>query len=388
MQNSKHILFLSNSGSRGGANVVLLALAKHMAASTDLKPIILFRTHDEFINEFKQYGEVLVQDFEPKVPKSIFNRLRKKIRQVLDFTDLSIYNTLKILKSKNIQLIYSNTVHNEKAIQYIKSALNVPLIIHSHEQDYILNMYKKQRTFRDQFDKANHFITVCKASEAALKSHFNIPKEKISLIYPGIDVTKSNNFNKLELRKKFGINQNDFVVIAMGNPHWIKGCDLFLQVAISTIKQDARIKFYWIGGNNRNESYNQLKNDIKKSGYGNNIIQVEHTTNPFIYHAISDLFILTSRVDSFPLVNLQSGLFKVPVICFNNSGGSVELINEDTGAAVPYGDTEEMAKQVLKLKNEPLLLENKGTYLHDRVVKNFNEIDSIKQIVEVINNLI
>lgn len=382
------ILFLTNSGNRGGGNIVLFELVKYLSNTKEYDIYVLFKSDGDIIEEFKSICSVIVYDFE-------FNK-RINLAQKLSFYCAKLFHTninqhkviLKKLIKKKFNLIYSNTIHNEYAIKFLNEKLNVPIIIHSHEQDYIIRFYKKNPIFLNQFEVAKHFISVCKKSTKALQENFSISEQKISQIYPGIKIEDSNNFDKNKLREELGIPKDIFVVIGVGTPHWIKGCDMFIQIAIQSIKKDEDILFYWIGGNDNQLAFNEMKYDIEKSGYKNKITLVPTTKNPYLYHSISDLLILTSRVDSFPLVNLQSGMFKVPVVCFQQSGCSEEIINEETGFCVPYADIMQIVNKILFLKKNPDQLKFKGERLYNLVVNNYNCLEMSQKIKEIIEKYV
>jgi glycosyltransferase involved in cell wall biosynthesis len=62
--------------------------------------------------------------------------------------------------------------------------------------------------------------------------------------------------------------------------------------------------------------------------------------------AAADVFVLSSREDTFPLVCLEAAALGVPIVCFDDAG-IVELIEDDgtgwAGAAVPYPDLAAMS---------------------------------------------
>ena len=59
---------------------------------------------------------------------------------------------------------------------------------------------------------------------------------------------------------------------------------------------------------------------------------------------------MCSREDPFPLVNIEAGIFGTPIIGFADSGGTEELLKDEAGILVPYGDYRAMAKNIIELK--------------------------------------
>jgi glycosyltransferase involved in cell wall biosynthesis len=53
-----------------------------------------------------------------------------------------------------------------------------------------------------------------------------------------------------------------------------------------------------------------------------------------------------------PIVGLEAGFLGIPILCFDQTGGMVELAKKTKGIVVSYGDCLEVAKQIVKVKNE------------------------------------
>ena len=66
-----------------------------------------------------------------------------------------------------------------------------------------------------------------------------------------------------------------------------------------------------------------------------------------------DAFLLTSREDSGPMVMLEAAAFRIPILCFDESGGAPEFVAHDAGIAVPYLDIRQMADALLDLEQSP-----------------------------------
>lgn len=60
---------------------------------------------------------------------------------------------------------------------------------------------------------------------------------------------------------------------------------------------------------------------------------------------------MISREDPYPLVNLEVAALAKPIICFRNSGGSQEFVENDAGFIVSYLDVEKMADKIIYLFN-------------------------------------
>ena len=87
---------------------------------------------------------------------------------------------------------------------------------------------------------------------------------------------------------------------------------------------------------------------------------VGHQNNYLEYFAMFDALCLTSREDPFPLVVLECAALGKPVLCFADSGGTSEFIEDDCGTIVPYLDIQAMAADVVQLIDNPTLKKKLG----------------------------
>jgi glycosyltransferase involved in cell wall biosynthesis len=80
-----------------------------------------------------------------------------------------------------------------------------------------------------------------------------------------------------------------------------------------------------------------------------------------------DVFAMTSRDDTFPLVCLEAGSVGVPVVCFESGGIPDLLAASDGGFSVPFVDVAAMADRVEQLLTDPDLRVRLGQNLRTYV---------------------
>ena len=78
------------------------------------------------------------------------------------------------------------------------------------------------------------------------------------------------------------------------------------------------------------------------------------------YFQASDVFVLPSREDPFPLVMMEAGLYRNPVICFDGAGGAPEFVEQDAGFVIPSFDVGKMADKIVELLRSPELRNRMG----------------------------
>ncbi|MGC4035405.1 MAG: rhamnan synthesis F family protein [Chitinophagaceae bacterium] len=98
-----------------------------------------------------------------------------------------------------------------------------------------------------------------------------------------------------------------------------------------------------------------------------------------------DLFLLSARNGSFPLINLESGLAGKPVICFKDENGYSEYTEIGGGSAVEYLNIKALSEKVMTLYRDRSLLDNAQIELPKVVRQNFSTAVQAPKILEVIN---
>jgi glycosyltransferase involved in cell wall biosynthesis len=350
------ILFISHDASRTGAPIVLLTFLKWLHNNSNHKFIILLRNGGELLEEFQSIAPTINLD-QSRQRSVLFNRLLTQLK--LPSLD-EIITKIKLrlfIKKKDIALIYSNTVTNWKLLQEL-SYTDAPIITHVHELGYYINSQFSFHEIKNYTKIVDRFIAVSEAVKNYLIS-LGIESKDIEVVYEFIQ-ERTQITNELllsirsEIRKELGLSSQDFVALACGTLDWRKGADLFIQVAYFVNKSltNRPVKFIWMGMDRTGETQKKITHDIEKSGIWNIINIVGSKNNPIDFFIASDIFLLTSREDPFPLVMLESASVGKPIICFDNSGGAVEFVGDDSGFIVPYLDLNAMAEKIIALRED------------------------------------
>lgn len=67
-------------------------------------------------------------------------------------------------------------------------------------------------------------------------------------------------------------------------------------------------------------------------------------------YSMANVFVNTTKVDTFPTVNLEALACGIPVVTYD-SGGAKETIDSETGYAVSYGDVQSLRESINHLRN-------------------------------------
>jgi glycosyltransferase involved in cell wall biosynthesis len=163
------------------------------------------------------------------------------------------------------------------------------------------------------------------------------------------------------------------------------GKDLFVQLARTVVKMCSKmpIVFIWVGEEKGGKETAPLRDEIKKYGLQSRVFLLPHVANPLDYYADFNMFTMVSREDPFPLVNLEVAVLRKPILCFANSGGSEEFVEDDAGFVVPPYDVEAMAKKVIQLAEDEQLRESLGRRAYEKVIARHDVSIAANEILQI-----
>jgi glycosyltransferase involved in cell wall biosynthesis len=237
---------------------------------------------------------------------------------------------------------------------------------HIHELEYALNVTMGSPRIQDLFPLATRFVAVSKSGRDALIESFEIPKETVDLVHGSIAIptytAKDAQLRRREIRNSLGWPQDAFVIGGCGAIGWRKGTDVFLQIARSMLAggERDRVRFLWIGGATSGDEALRFDHDVRGLGLTGVCQRVPTTAEVIDYYYAMDVFALTSREDPFPLVMLEAASCRLPIVCFEGSGGGKEFVGADAGLVAPYLDVNSFVRHLETLLETPTLLHTLG----------------------------
>lgn len=207
---------------------------------------------------------------------------------------------------------------------------------------------------------------------------FDVPKEKIRRIYPGVDPDRfaptpkdQTWIDRLNIHDKR-------ILLTVARLDQRKGHDKVLQ-AMPNLPKDV---VYLIGGTGREENrLRQLTADLNLEDRVHFLGFVPDADLPTLYN-LCDVFVMPNRVtegtalagdiEGFGITFIEAGSCEKPVIA-GRSGGAVEAVLEgQTGILVDPTSDQEIAQAILQFLNDPQLAKQMGQQARKRIQ---NELD-------------
>lgn len=143
-------------------------------------------------------------------------------------------------------------------------------------------------------------------------------------------------WDQKEMRRKFSLPQESFVIGFRSEDDKVKGCD-FLYKALENLDGKEEVSLLTVGGGEIPRKIKE-KFRIRELGWVNDDKTIEQ------FFACCDLFVMPSLAESFGLMAVEAMAAGVPVVCFKDTAVEEMIHGPMCGMAVEYMNIEELKK--------------------------------------------
>lgn len=385
----------------------------------ELKPIggpsgYLYNIKNE-LNKIDMKDIYFIKDDESNTrKKTIKDRLKRiyikyiprKIQIRLGFYEKSmrkkIFNSKSLTTNINIDEYDIIHFHSALSMYLIKDSLknykgkvlltsHSPKISHKEMIDGFatMKMYKKNKNYYDAyevideyaFNRADYIIFPTKEAEECYyntwekyKTIHQNNRDKYIYIASGINGITIDK-SKAEVRKKYGIPDDAFLISYVGRHNEVKGYDHLLEIGKAALNKFENLYFI-VGG--IEEPLKGLKHE--------RWVEVGWTNRPHDLINSSDLFILPNKETYFDLIFLEV-LSVGKTMLVTNTGGNKHFKKYKNAGIFyyDYGNTEEAIKKIGNIISKKLMeyeIINKEIMMNNYTVSIF-----VKKYIDVLNNI-
>lgn len=238
----------------------------------------------------------------------------------------------------------------------------------------LLNNSKRNWILKKESFTSLHNLTIVPVSnwlgDIVKKSY--LKDFRIKVINNGIDL-KIFHPIKTNLREKLDIHADKTILLGVATD-WDeeKGINEFIRLSINPQYQVVLIGL----------TAKQVKSMPK------NIIALQHTSNQqelVEYYNIADMLVNPTYNDTFPTVNVEALACGTPVVTYR-TGGSPEILSDETGLVVERGDYEALVHAIELCRKNTKSYYNNACVL--RAQTNYNKDERFKDYIELYNSLL
>jgi len=312
------------------------------------------------------------------------------VRPVHPFHDFRAVKTLEnIFREQKPDVVHTHSGKAGILGRLAARRAGVPIIIHTiHGPSF--------GTFQNGL--GNFVFSSAERYVAPMTTHFVVVAEAMKTQYLAAGIGKPEQYTKifsgfplepflaakndLELRKRLGFEQDDFVVGKIARLFKLKGHDDLLGAAPELIRQNPKIKFLLVGDG---EWRGRLEARAKDLGIEKNIaftglVPPEEVPR---YVGIMDALVHLSLREGLPRTLPQALAAGKPVIAYDCDGAREACLDGQTGFLVRPGDLSALRTRLLQLAGDPMLREKLGKTGSEYVREHF----AVEKMVDAIYNL-
>ncbi len=263
------------------------------------------------------------------------------------FLETMVNNIITAGLLDDVDIVHCHTWYTHFAGLLAKQLLGIPLILTTHslephrpwKVEQLGKAYNASSWIeKTAYENADGIIAVSGAMKKDVADIYKVDRDKIEIIYNGIDLDQYKPEFDNDILKKYGIDPEKPFILFVGRITRQKGI-VHLVNAIKYIEEDIQI-LLCAGMPDTKEIEIEMKNavDLAKEESSHKIIWVpEMLPKPDIIklYSMATLFICPSIYEPFGIINLEAMACKTPVIA-SAVGGIPEIIESGkTGTLVP-----------------------------------------------------
>lgn len=187
-----------------------------------------------------------------------------------------------------------------------------------------IDTYKEYLQDKEYFQTVDRVVVLCKDTWHLMRDVYQVPESNLALISNGLtDVyTPLDESTRESLRKEFGFEAQDKLILSVGRISELKGIGLLIEAVKPLIDQNPNIHLILVGTGEDEKRYKK-----ETSGYWKNIHFVGQLDQATIYklYQIADLGTFLSFYEQFGYVAIEMMMFGLPFIALTFKGGLKDI---------------------------------------------------------------
>ena len=246
---------------------------------------------------------------------------------------------LELLSDLANEIISQKVLGERKQVRSIES-LRWPL------RNYFVDKYLLQ--------KADLIIFVNKFYKNKYHQIYELNSKKLKSIYNGIDTEKFSadrieEEGKGDLRKKFGINDDALIILAVGNLVPQKRHDIGIRAFSELRKKGINCRMLIVGDGYLRPSLKKLAQELRVD---REVYFLGFQAEMLPVYSVTDIFIMPSEDEGLPYALLEARACCIPCIA-TKVGGVPEIINDGIdGYLINMEDVDQMTHALLLLASD------------------------------------
>lgn len=374
-------LFISHADQYSGAPKALFNILKFILNTYPINiDIQVNESIDQGVFENLKHSNKIINIFYKKQSKYRVNRI---IKNRLFFLIKKIYLKNKIKNyNKKYDFIFFNSITFHQ-IEFDLNEIMVPKYLYLHEGN--MGLFSVLRNNYSVFKSFDYIFVPSNIVLNDLVNH-GIEPSKIAVLQLFLDKDEICSAPPVPLFLK----NKPLVVGNLANIDWRKGSDYFLATAklYKELYPNDYVNFKWKGYLKDSFYYSLLNYEIEKAGLESFVFLEEKGKDTKDFFSSIDVFLLTSKEETFGFVVLEAANHSKPAITFKKSIGASVFIDCYGGFTADYLAINQFVDFLKKYYDDRDLMKSHGNnakrLLNENYILDDKMKNELKEILDVI----
>lgn len=290
-------------------------------------------------------------------------------------------------------IVHCHTWYTFMAGFLAKMLYDIPLVVTIHSLEPLRPWKEEQlgngyhlSTWMEKtgVEAADRIIAVSNDSKKDIMKCYNVPEDKIEVIYNGIDLNQYKKTDSNIARKKYGIDGR--YILFVGRISRQKGI-IHLIDAVKYLPQDVKVV---LCASTPDTEEIKMEMEEKVKLYPNIIWIDKMVTKEEIIELYSnaEVFVCPSIYEPFGIINLEAMACNTPVVASATGGIKEVVVDGETGFLVEPGNPEDLAEHIKKLLDDRELAATFGANGRKRVEEMFSWESIAKKTYDMYEDVI
>jgi len=362
------LLFFHDNLELGGGERVIINILHNLDKNKFDFSLVLSEKKGVFLNDAKGI-DIIDMKIKKIKSKKIIWRFCRYIKRV--------YKVYRIIKFKKPDIVITISTTLTPIVAFTKLFARrekVIIGVHVNIVKALKNRFLQRILIKLSYLIADKIIPVSNSIAEDINKNFNVPKDKIKVIYNVVNIDEIDRLKNEEIDDEWFKNiKNNLKIISVGRISHEKGYKNLLN-AFKIVRENGIDVYLIILG--EGEEKTNLRNLALRLGIQEYVVFAGFKRNPYKYMKNSDVFVLSSVSEAFPLVLIEAMICGVPII--STKCHRAELITDGVnGILVPVNNEKAMADAIINLLRD----KGKAKKLSGEGIKRVKDFD-IKKMIE------
>jgi sugar transferase (PEP-CTERM/EpsH1 system associated) len=233
--------------------------------------------------------------------------------------------------------------------------------------------------------RVRKFVAVSADLRRWLAEVVGVPADKLEFIPNGVDTERFAPARNAELRGRFGLREDDFVVGCIGRLDPVKNLPGVVRAARSLEETDPSVRLMIVGDGPQRADVEKLIGELR---FRRQPVLAGQQSRVEDFYGVFDVFALNSFAEGMSNTLLEAMASGLPTVC-TRVGGNLELVEDNRrGRLVPVGDDEQLAAAIREYQFRPALRREHGMNARQFVIQTHSLAQMIQRYVQVYRHVL